>query len=61
MVFYKRFIQVDKKNGVYFYPLNPILQLLFIFTLSSKTEAGSAGEQHARDSLTLEVNAQIAA
>ncbi len=39
---------------------NQILKLLFIFTLSSKAEAGSAGEQPARDNLTLEVNAQIA-
>lgn len=51
MVFYRRLVQVDKKNGVYFLPLNHLSKFIFNFTLSSKTEVGPAGEQPARDIL----------
>jgi hypothetical protein len=51
MVFLTRSFQVDKKNGVYFYDSFQISDLVFTFTISSKTEAGSAGEQPARDKL----------
>lgn len=56
MVFLAGFVQVDKMNGVYFYNFCVLLMLLQIFVISGKTEAGTAGEQPARDSLMFEVN-----
>jgi hypothetical protein len=56
MVFLAGVVQVDKINGVYFYNFYPLLIQLQIFVLSDKTEAGTAGEQAARDSLMFEVN-----
>jgi hypothetical protein len=56
MVFFGCFVQVDKTNSVYFYPIYPILIQLQIFVISGKTEAGAAGEQPARDNLMFEVN-----
>jgi hypothetical protein len=49
MVFLSCFVQVDKKNGVYF--PNRYLDLIFAFTfvLSSKADIGSAGEQPIRN------------
>jgi hypothetical protein len=43
-------------NGVYFYSFYALLILQQIFVLSGKTEAGTAGEQPARDKLMFEVN-----
>jgi hypothetical protein len=56
MVFFAGLVQVDKINGVYFYDFCIVLILLQIFVISGKTEAGTAGEQPARDSLMFEVN-----
>jgi hypothetical protein len=47
---------VDICGGVYFLPFTVLSSIVFIFILSSETEAGSAGEQPARDSLMFEVN-----
>ena len=51
MVFFSFFIQVDKRNGIYFYNFIAIVELLSTLALSSKTEVGSAGEQPTRDTL----------
>ena len=56
MVFLAGVVQVDKINGVYFCNFYPLLIQLQIFVLSGKTEAGTAGEQPARDKLMFEVN-----
>ena len=49
MVFLGCFVQVDKTNGVYFCNFCIHLIQLQIFVISGKTEAGTAGEQPARD------------
>jgi hypothetical protein len=56
MVLFASFVQVDKINGVYFYNFCILLILLQTFAISGKTEAGTAGEQPARDSPMFEVN-----
>jgi hypothetical protein len=50
---FSSFLQVDKNVPVYFWDLLFFNYPLFTFIVSSKTEAGSAGEQPARDSLML--------
>jgi len=42
---------MNKKETVYFVVLSKLLFYCITFAKSSKTEAGSAGEQHARDKL----------
>ncbi len=42
---------MDKKSGVFFNRFSTSIDKRITFVLSSKTEAGSAGEQPAKDSL----------
>ncbi len=51
VVFIRCFVQVDIYGGVYFLSFTLLSNVVFIFILSSETEAGSAGEQPARVNL----------
>jgi hypothetical protein len=51
VVIFRRFVQVDKNGGFYFFYFLPISIFALTFIISSKTEVGSAGEQPARDSM----------
>lgn len=62
MVFFlRRLVQVDICGGVYFYE-DFTTKLTFTFTLSSQTDAGSAGEQPASnkvDAITISVGVEF--
>lgn len=56
VVIYRRFIEVDNCGGIYFCCLRFAYWIVPSFASSGEAEAGTAGEQPARDNLMPEVN-----
>ena len=56
---FRRFFQVDKNGVVIMCKLLTLSKYIFTFVISGETEAGTAGEQPARDSLTADENVRL--